>query len=35
MLPQTLVTLTFQGYDEAQRVELIKQFDKGFRRAGG
>ena len=35
MLPQTLVTLTFQGYLEAQRVELIKQFDTGFRRAGG
>ena len=34
-LPQTLVTLTFTGYSEAQCIELIEQFDKGFQRAGG
>ena len=34
-LPQTLVTLTFTGYSEAQFIELIEQFDRGFQRAGG
>ena len=34
-LPQTLVTLTFTGYSEAQCIELIEQFDKCFQRAGG
>jgi len=34
-LPQTSITLTFRGYSQSQRSELIEQFDKGFQRAGG
>lgn len=34
-LPQTSITLTFKGYSQSQRSELIEKFDKGFQRAGG
>ncbi len=34
-LPQTPVTLTFQGYSEEAREAALDQFDRAFQRAGG
>jgi len=34
-IPATPVTLSFFGYDEAARREVLARFDKAFQRAGG
>ncbi len=35
VLPQTPVTLSFQGYPEAERAAFLRRFDLAFQRGGG
>ena len=34
-VPQTPVTLTFEGYSDAQREDALERFDRAFQRGGG